>query len=384
MRVQIESFLLAALVLPFAGCGSKEMPRAKSEDAGVTAVRAVPVRKSDWPATFEAVGTVRARTAAQISSRVMAYVRQVRVRVGDRVRAGEILVRLDAKDFDVRRRQAEAGRTEANSAAAEADNAVAAARANLELAETTFKRMKDLHDKKSLSEQEFDEASTRVKVASTNLDMAVSRRQQVAAKIAQADEEVNSAQVMLGYSEVTAPFAGVVTEKSVEAGNLATPGAPLMTIEQGGAYRLEVAAEESKMSSVRIGQAVGVSLDAIPGDMQGRVSEIVPTVDPAARSFTVKIDLPPSGRLQSGQFGRARFATGQRSAIVIPAAAVQERGQIQWVYVADRGRATTRMISVAGRGTEQAEVLSGLAEGDQIVYPIPEGLRDGARVEVHP
>jgi membrane fusion protein, multidrug efflux system len=377
-------FCLPAVLVALAGCGSREPRTAKADEGPAIAVRTIAVQKADWPAAYEATGTVRARTSVQITSRLMAYVREVRVRVGDHVRPGQVLVTLDARDLDARQRQAEAGRTESRSAALEAENAIASARANLELAEATFKRMKDLYDKKSISDQEFDEASTRLKLARANLDMAQSRRQQVTAKIAQADEEVKSAEIMTGYSVVAAPFAGVVTDKPVEPGNLAMSGAPLMTIEQGGGYRLEVAVEESNLSKVKLGQTVPVQLDSTPGEITGRVGEIVPAVDPAARSFTAKIDLPASPQLRSGQFGRARFLIGLRSVVVIPAGAIQERGQIQWVYAVEDGRARTRMVSLGDRSAERAEVLSGLLEGERIVFPVSGALRDGARVEVRP
>jgi RND family efflux transporter MFP subunit len=377
-------FVLTTLALAVAGCGGKDVREVKAEEGPVLAVKTVTAQRTDWPAVYEAMGTVRARTTSQITSRVMAYVREVRVRVGDHVSAGQRLVILDARDLDARRSQAESARTEAKSAAAEADNAIASAQANLELATATFKRMKDLYDKKSLSDQEFDEASTRLKLARSNLDMARSRRQQVSAKIAQAEDEVKSADIAAGYAVITAPFAGLVTEKSVEPGNMAVPGVPLMTIEQGAGFRFEAVVEESNLAKVRRGQAVRVQLDSVPGELGGTVSEIVPAVDPAARSFVVKIDLPGSPQLRSGQFGRARFEFGARTVLAIPAAAAQERGQVQWVYTVDGGRARTRMITLGERAAGRAEVLSGLSEGERLVFPVEAGLRDGARIEVRP
>jgi RND family efflux transporter MFP subunit len=373
--------LLVLPLLVLAGCGGKPPSEVKADEGPVLAVKTVAAQRTDWPAIYEATGTVRARTAAQITSRLMAYVREVRVQVGDHVNAGQTLVVLDARDLEARRRQAESARTEANSAAAEADHAIASAQAGMELANVTFNRMKDLHDKKSLSEQEFDEANTKLKLARANLEMAQSRRQQVAAKIAQSDDEVKSAEIAAGYAIIAAPFAGVVTEKPVEPGNMAVPGTPLMTIEQGGGYRLEAAVEESNLAKVRRGQPVTVQLDAVPGDTKGTVGEIVPAVDPAARSFVVKIDLPSSPLLRTGQFGRARFEFGNRSVVAIPASAVQERGQIQWVYTVDSGRAGTRMVTIGERASGRVEVLSGLSEGERVIFPVEAAVRDGSRVE---
>src|SRR6516165_8802144 len=166
--------LLVLPLLVLAGWGRKNASEVKADEGPVIAVKTIAAQKTDWPAIYEATGTVRARTAAQITSRLMAYVREVRVRVGDHVNAGQTLVVLDARDLEARRRQAESARMEASSSAAEADHAIASAQAGLELATVTFNRMKDLHDKKSLSEQEFDEANTRLKLARANLEMAQS------------------------------------------------------------------------------------------------------------------------------------------------------------------------------------------------------------------
>ena len=121
--------------------------------------------------------------------------------------------------------------------------------------------MKNLHDKKSISEQEFDEVSAKKKMAEANYEMALSKREQLKEKIEQVQEGVVSADVMKSYSEITAPFAGTVTNKMVEPGNLTAPGAPLLTIEQAGTYRLEAALEESRLPTVRVGQGVTVLSD---------------------------------------------------------------------------------------------------------------------------
>src|SRR5205085_8714978 len=134
-----------------------------------------------------------------------------------------------------------------------------------------------------------------------------------------------------GYAEIRAPFAGLVVARAAEPGVLATPGAPLVTIEREGSYRLEALVEESRLPAIRVGQTVTVILDAPAKSMESRVSEIVPAVDAASRAATVKIDLPAMAELRSGAFGRARFTLATRQVLVVPARAVVERGQLQSV-----------------------------------------------------
>jgi RND family efflux transporter MFP subunit len=312
----------------------------------------------------------------------MGAVEQVRVQVGDRVRAGQPLITLDARELETNLRRAEAGRAEVRSAIPEADNGVAAAKANLDLARVTFKRMEELAAKKSVSSQELDEASARLGAAQANYEMARSRRAQLDSKMAQAEQEVRAAGITRDDARIAAPVAGVVTVRSVDPGSLATPGAPLLTIEQEGAYRLEAAVDESRLAFVRVGQSVEVALDAIGRNIPCRVLEVVPAVDAASRSYVVKIGLPPVPQLRSGMFGRAIFPAEARKVAAIPAAALIENGQLQSVFVAEGGAARTRLVTTGRRTKDWVELLSGLNAGERIVHPVPAGLRDGAALEV--
>lgn len=370
------------LALLLSGCGEPpEAPVAAQPQA--IAVNVVTASVQQWPAIYAATGTVRAKTSATVAAKWMGYVREVKVQVGDRVREGQLLVALDSRDLDASLNRATAAREEVRHAIPEADSAVAAAKADLDLAQATFRRMSELYDKKSVSDQEFDEASARRKAAQAAFDMARAKRSQLDSRLAQAGEEVRAAQVTRSYAQVVAPFAGVVTAKSVDPGNLAAPGAPLLTIERNG-YRLEASVEESKLSSIRLGQPVAVNLDGVGPSIEARVSEIVPSVDAASRAYIVKIDLPGEPALRSGIFGRALFQLGARQVLAIPFAAVTESGQLQSVFVAADGVARTRLITLGDKSADQVEVLSGLTAGEKVVVPVPQNLTDGARVQDNP
>jgi RND family efflux transporter MFP subunit len=293
-------------------------------------------------------------------------------------------VTLDTRDLDISSRRAEATREEVRSGVPEADSAVAAAKANLDLARVTFGRMQDLFQKKSISNQEFDEAAAKLKAAQAAYEMVRARRVQLNSKLAQVDQEVRATEVTRSYADVVAPFAGVVVSKSVDPGSLALPGVPLFIIEREGAYRLEASVEESRLAAIRVGQPVSVTLDSADRTLEALVSEIVPAVDAASRAYVVKIDLPAVPAIRSGVFGRALFQLGSRSLLAIPAGAVTERGQLQSVLVADNGMARTRLITTGQKVKDRMEVLSGLTAGEKVIFPVPRGLSDGASVEVRP
>ena len=363
-------------------CGTTRRETGAENKQAPISVQTIAAATAEWPATYEATGTVRARTTAVVAARMMGYAREVRAQAGDHVKAGQVLAVLDARDLEASVRGAAAGLDEVRQAMGEADGAVAASKAGLDLAQATFARMQDLYNKKSISTQEFDEAQARLKAAQAQHEMALARRRQLDSKLRQAEQAVNASEVNRSFAEVTAPFAGLVTVKSIETGNLATPGAPLFTIEREGAFRLEAAVEESRLGSIRVGQGAGVHLEGVEREIEARVTEIVPSVDASSRSGTIKIDLPALATLRTGMFGRASFQMGERKLIAVPSGAVHENGQLESVYVAEEGVARTRLVTVGQKWNEQTEVLSGLAEGEKVIYPVPREMADGIRVEV--
>ena len=140
--------------------------------------------------------------------------------------------------------------------------------------------------------------------------------------------------------------------------------------------------DESRLGLVRVGERVTVEIDGLNRIVSGLVAEVVPSVDSATRSFTVKIDLPALPGLRSGMFGRAGFAAGKRTALLVPQAAVLERGQIRSVYVIEGDTARLRFVTLGERRNDRREVLSGLTAGERIIVVPAPLLADGARVAI--
>ncbi len=373
---------LAPAALLLSGCGSPPPEKKTAQQGPAIQVSLHEVRFGKVAGVYEATGTVRARSTSVLSARIMGYIRDIRAQAGDTVRAGQTVAVIDAKEIDDAVAQAQAGVAEARAAVPEVDNAIAAAQAQLDLAASTMKRMKSLYDQKSITSQEFDEVQARHRMAAANHQMALAKRTQLTSRIAQAESGLAQVSVNKTYTEVKAPFTGVVIERKAEPGMLASPGMPILVIEQAGAYRLEAAIEESRIASVKAGSKVTVRLDSLGRDIEARVSEIVPTMDPLSRTFTARIDLPSSPLIRSGLFARALFPAGEKDSLTVPPSAVREQGQLQSVFVAADGTARVRLIKTGSRVEGGVEVLSGLSAGDRVVANPPPALTDGSRIEV--
>ena len=368
-----------------AGCSSGTNESAKKAEGAkplvVSARRASTVK---LPEIYEATGSVRARVTTVLSARTMGSILEVRVQSGDAVKAGQVIAVIDARDIDTSRRQAEAGRRAAQDSQPEADSAVEAAQAQLDLAQSSQRRMKSLFDDKSITAQEFDEVQARLKTARAAYEMARAKRHQLDARVSQADEAVAQTKLQASFANVTAPFAGTVIERKAEPGMLASPGSPIVVIEQGGAYRLEASVDETRLAKIRPGMLVGVHLDAFDKEFAARVSEVVPALDPGSHSFIVKVNLPGVAGLRSGVFGRLLFEFGERETLAVPASALVHEGQIDRLFVAEGNAARGRMVKAGTRSGDMVEILSGLSAGELVIEQPPQTLADGARIEVRP
>ncbi len=364
------SILAAGLV----ACSNE--PRTKpAAPETVTRVAVIAVQRTSVPDWLEAPGTVQAAQTSQVSSQMTATITQMRAHEGDRVQSQQVLAVLDDT-------QPRAAMQAATAAEAASQNDVSGAESELTLAESTMKRYQQLYDKKSVSPQEFDEIKARYQRALARRDMARAGQQQANAELARA-------RASLGYAQIRAPFAGIVTERKADTGTLASPGMPLFTIEDTRSYRLEVTVDESDIAIVRMGgatPATPVTIDALgSAELRGKVVQIVPAADPASRTFLVKVQLPADARLRSGLFGRARFSRGQRTALVIPDSSIVRRGQLQGVYVIDAGQiAALRYVTLGKTAGQQTEVLSGLQDGERLIAAPGEREWSGKRIVVQP
>jgi RND family efflux transporter MFP subunit len=353
-RIAFVSLSIAASALAACGGGHDASPAA--EPAPLTARVAVAERVSADRRT-ELAGTVSAEKSTAVSSRVMALVTAVHVDMGDEVHAGQTLVSIDP--------------SAAEGQVAQARGALAQATAALALAQRNHERFQALAKTQSASELE--------------VDLARMQFEQARGAVEQAQGAVAAAQSVARESRVVAPFAGRVTARLVEVGDLAAPGRPLATIESRAGRRLVVAVPETlaQGAALKAGDPLAVTLDAQPalGEIAGRVAEVSPGPDPVTHAYTVKIDLPV-GDIAAGAAGRAFLPVGRRDAVRVPREALVESGGLTLVVVRDeQGRAQSRVVTVGDAAADgRVEILSGLAGGETVALGLASAPPAGARL----
>ncbi|MFZ5562644.1 MAG: efflux RND transporter periplasmic adaptor subunit, partial [Thermodesulfobacteriota bacterium] len=239
------------------------------------------------------------------------------------------------------------------------------ARAAAELAKSTYERYQNLIRENSVSRQEFEEVEARHRQAQAALE---------AAEVARRD------------AGIRAPYDGVITARMIDPGDMASPGTPLLAMEQEDAFCADLVLPENHIQAVSLNQQVSVSIPAL-GDavLTGRVGRISPAADTRSRSFLVKVALPDDKRLKSGMFARVAIPVGEAGMLLVPESAVVVHGQLSGVYKVDADSvARFRLIRAGRQYGDRVEVISGIEEGDRYVTDPPPDLDDGDTVEVAP
>ena len=373
--------LSAVLVLQACDGSRQESKPSETKAVAVTilALHAVPLEQ-----IYEAAGAVRARQRAVLASKLQATVLSVTVKLGDAVRPGQLLMELDHSETDAEFQRGQGALVAAESGTRQAEKGQAAAEAEANLAAITLGRFQQLLDKKSVSQQELDQADARNKTAQAALGIATARVEEATAQQDAARAALEAARIRQGYTRITAPFAGFVAEKYADAGSVVSPGMPLVTVEDSAGYQFEVALPESRIEAVKLGDTVQVSIPSISLEAPARIEEMQPGAEAGSRSSLVRMALPARAGLRSGLFGRARFSLGTADGLAVPENVILRQGELRYVYVVAEGKARKRLVTIGRVDGGTAEVLSGLEEGEQIAISSLGSLADGAPVEIQP
>lgn len=337
----MKSAVTATLALAIAavvGCGKKhESPR---EPMPSVSVRIQKIDQKPHLATEGVVATVNSKLRSVIESKVSGRIDKMLVIPGQQVKEGELLVQLDVREIQAKLDQATPLR---------------------EQAEKDLKRFTDLLAKRVITQQEFEGAESKARVARA---------------------AVTEAETMLGYAKVPAPFDGVITRKLADVGDLATPGKPLVEMEDPAALRLEAAVPEAIIDRVSLGSKLMVRIGS--NELEGVVREMSPTADPNSRTLLVKLDLPATPGLRTGQFGRVAVPVAETSVLRVPASAVFRRGQMELVFIRNDKTAQLRIVKTGKQVGTEIEIVSGVNAGEEVIVEGAADLVDGQPIDLRP
>lgn len=311
-----------------------------------------------------ASGKIEAENSANVSTRMMGYVTKVHVKVGQKVNAGQLLVSINNTDLQAKKAQVEASILQATAA--------------FNNAKKDFERFTVLFSQQSASQKELDDMTSRYEMAKAGLEAAKQMRNEVVAQF--------------GYSNITAPFSGEVTNTFVKEGDMANPGMPLVSIE--GASRLQVTAmvSESDIANIQNGMAVKILVKSINKTVTGKVTEVSSSAKNTGGQYLVKFNLTQTDKaILSGMFVNVQFPVANKTQttvstdkVLVPESALVKQGQLTGIYtVGNRNTAILRWLRIGKTFGNQVEVLSGLSAEEQYIVSAEGKLYNGAKVKLN-
>ena len=357
---RIVRLTLAATLIGAASCRRGD---ANAEPAGTDSVvigpeNIVVVTDQDIRTGPALSGTLAPEREATIRSELTAPVVETLVEQGQRVNAGQLLLRLD--DAAIRDQLLSAR------------SAVTTAQANLTVAQHENERNETLLKAGAIAERAAEQSRAQV---------TASR-----AQLATAQAQLASAEKQSGNTRITAPFAGIVSAREVNAGDVVSPGTALITVVDPSTMRLEASVPAEALAAVRLGAPVDFSVTGYPNrHFTGRVTRINPIADPATRQVRIIASLPNNGgTLVGGLFAEGRVSSESHRAAVVPQSAVDERGLRPSVMRLRSGRTEKAEVTLGLRdaATETVEVTQGLAAGDTVLLGAARGISAGTPVKV--
>ncbi len=362
------------------------------------------VQRSDLVQTVVASGRVEAPHRISVGAQLTGTVARVPVAEGQQVNAGDVLVELEASELNALLLQAEVAATQARERqrqlvevqAPVAAQALRQAKATLDNAAATLARNQDLYKRGFVGDATLDEARKAVELADAqwrsasrqleSLQPGGSDHALAQAAVAQADAAVQSARARAGYALLRAPAAGTLISRDVEAGDVVQPGKVLMTLSPSGKTQLVVQIDEKSMRLLAPGQPAWASADAYPlSRFAAQLVYINPGVNAQTGAVEVKLDVPqPPAYLRQDMTVSVDIEVARRARVLlVPSDAVHQADGATWVDVVADGRAQRRAVRLGQAGAGHAEVLEGLAEGEQVMVSAV-ALRPLARVRLSP
>lgn len=334
----------------------------------------------DWQVEFS--GVLVPNRTVNIYSKIAGQVKAVAADVGGRVRQGEVLVQIDAKELNAQLRVAEAATAGMADQAEQAKAGIETARLNLDMAQRAYERTKTLFDTQVVTQSQLDDAKDRLQLAQAALQSANRQYRTVSGSgLAQAEAQENYIRVQLSNSTITSPIDGIVTNRNVNPGEIAPLSAPLMAIADTSSLKLQGNVPQEAVVRLAVGDKVTVSVDGISGQgYAGTITQVGPIGAATGQYFPVAVSLKNDGRLLAGMTAKASLSLTSSEGVIVPLAALFAQDGKEFLYVVADGKARKRAVSLGAQSGPEAQVLSGLTAGEAVAVSNVGLLQDGVEV----
>ena len=358
------------------------------------AVKTVSPQKTTIRRTSSQPATVRAWHEAELFSKVAGYASKVTADIGDVVKVGQILMQIDIPEITktYERQQAELSLLEHKREQFQAS--VGVARAELDALKSEYNRVQVLIKTKAVSQRIGDETKSRYESAKARLVVSEAEVKSAASSVLVGRKTLEETEIMMQYASLKAPFAGIVTQRSVDPGDLVRNKAssgdsrgPLFTVSRVDILRVTVPIPERDAVWVEKGDTARMDFPALPGEtLTNLVARRSGRLDPQTRTMTVEVDIPnTNGRLIPGMYCKVEIIMQEKLALVVPSEAVRFdlTGDVSHVYVVKDDNSILRVPVKTGIDDgHKIEILSGLSGGERIVTGMLGRLKDGQVVSV--
>ena len=363
------------------------------QGASPSAVKTVAPQKTALKMTSTQPATVRAFHEAELHAKVSGYLKELRADIGDAVTAGQVLAIVDIPEMEKAFERQRAELTLLERKQEQSQSAVGAAKAELEAVQSEYERVKSLAETKAVTQRAADESHSRNESAKAQLGVAQAAVKAAEASVLVAQKTIEEMEVLMGYASIKAPFAGVVTQRSVDPGDLvrnqaqsSSLGKPLFTVCQVNVMRVSVAVPEKDSVWVDVNDTAEMTFAALPDEsFTGKVARTSRSLDPKTRTMEVEIDFEnEKGRLLPGMYGNVVILMQERAALMLPSGSIRfGRDGESVVYVVNGGTSVSHVSVKTGLDDgHNIEILSGLSGDENVVTGMLGRLKDGQTVTV--
>jgi len=378
------------------GCSkSQTAAQARGRDEAAKPVQVEAVRQETVHRAVEAVGTLAAVDEVTISSEAEGHVSRLLADLGDRVRAGQVLVELDREKSSYNLEQQKAAHARALAKFGASDSAhlppiektpdVQKAQAELVQAKQSFERAQELHKRQLVPRQTLDDAETMLQSKQASYDAALQNAKNLRADIDASGAAMKLADRQLRDTDIRAPFDGYVQKRLVSLGEYVKVQTPVMSVVRIDPLKVTAEIPEKMAPWIKIGEGVELNVDAYPDTpLTGKISRISPAVNTSTRAFPFEA-LVPNGDalLKPGTFARVHIVSGKIDRVLtVPYSAIQYRYGVNRVFVVNGDRLSARELRVGERIEDRIEVLSGVKAGESVALTDVDKLAEGTRVAV--